>query len=297
MIAYLILAHRSPSLVRRLISRLASPESCFFVHVDRKSEFGPFRWVLDEFNDKQLRLYQKIDTRWGEYSLVEATLFLLREAQRHAPHAHRYILLSGQSYPIKPRSSIETIFEEAHQASYIEADVLPDRLRHRVDRHYFSVRGWQRVYPPFQAPTTSRERLLNSIFKAIFKMPRSFPRSLTPHYGSQWWCLSRRAAEYVTDFVEQRPDFVRFQRHSHVPDEMFFQTILSSGPEDIVGGLVNRDLNFTIWEGDDQPSPAVLGARHFERLRASDCLFARKFEFTTETEILDRIDRDLLGVS
>lgn len=297
MISYLVLAHHSPPLLRRMMAQLDGPDVRFFIHIDRKSEFGPFKWALSEFEDPLPRLYHRIDTRWGEYSLVEASLFLLREALEHAPGTDRFVLLSGQSYPIKTREQIETSLYEADSTTYIDCAPLPAHLRHRIDRHYFSIRGWQRVYPPFKAPRTARERFLNGIFGRCFRMPRAFPAGLTPFYGSQWWCMSRKTAGYVIEFVKERPDFVRHQKHSHVPDEMFFQTILGNAAEGLDDAIIRRSLHLAIWKGDDQPSPAVLGEEHFDRLRSSDCLFARKFDITQGADVLDRVDRELLNAT
>ena len=41
--AFLILAHEYPELLGRLVRRFKHPEAVTFVHVDRKSDFGPFK--------------------------------------------------------------------------------------------------------------------------------------------------------------------------------------------------------------------------------------------------------------
>jgi hypothetical protein len=42
-------------------------------------------------------------------------------------------------------------------------------------------------------------------------------------------------------------------------------------------------------------APAILDDRDWEALRASPCLFARKFEPRRSARLLDRIDRELLS--
>lgn len=72
-----------------------------------------------------------------------------------------------------------------------------------------------------------------------------------------------------------------------IPDEMFFQSILLNSP--LRDTIVNDDQRFIKW-----PGPSVLGVGEFDELRQAPDLFARKFDETVDTAVLDRIDEEWL---
>ncbi|MDA1087943.1 MAG: hypothetical protein O2901_13135 [Verrucomicrobia bacterium] len=296
MIAYLILAHRSPSLVRRLISRLSTPEARFFVHIDKKVNFGPFQWALDEIEEERVFFVDRIDTRWGEYSLVEATLAGLRAAVAHRESFQHYVLLSGQSYPLANADYIQECLASHWDRSTMEYRPLPEEKRTRIERYYFSLRGWRRVYPDSVPQSGLKHRLIQKACRRILSMPRIFPNGLQPYFGSQWWCLSAGAADYVLEYVRRHPEYVRFQKLCDVPDEMFFQSIFAGADDAIRDAIDNRPFQFAIWEDGGQPSPVVLESRHFDQISASESLFARKFDLGVDSKLLDRIDNELIHV-
>jgi hypothetical protein len=94
---------------------------------------------------------------------------------------------------------------------------------------------------------------LNLGMKLLFELGlrRSTPSGFTFYLGSQWWALSRACAEYMLDFTEKRRDIVRFYRHSHVPDEGFFQTVVMNSP--LRDAVVNDNLRFIEWDGGFNP--------------------------------------------
>jgi hypothetical protein len=57
---------------------------------------------------------------------------------------------------------------------------------------------------------------------------------------------------------------------------------------------VNSDLRFESWE-EDSDHPAILTVEHLPELMRSDALFAKKFDATVDSDVLDRIDADLLA--
>jgi hypothetical protein len=84
---------------------------------------------------------------------------------------------------------------------------------------------------------------------------------------------------------------VRFFKHVDKPDEMFFHTVLLNSP--LEHGVVRDDVTYTDWSRG-RSRPEILTTADFDRLRAADELFARKFDPRVDSEILDRIDAHLL---
>ena len=110
-----------------------------------------------------------------------------------------------------------------------------------------------------------------------------------PYGGSGWWALSRLAAEHVVDTADRSPELVRYFRRTRVSDEIFFQTILMNSP--LSESIVNDDLRYLEWRNPAVAGgPAVLRREDFASIERSPKLFARKFDVTQDSAILDLID-------
>lgn len=124
---YVILAHRDPSHVVRLIERLASPRAFFLVHVDSridKRTAGEFWEALERPHVRPLRRFA---SSWGSWGLLEAEVEGLRQALLLNPH--HVILLSGQDYPLQSAARIEAFLKEHPSHSFIDVNLFPDARR------------------------------------------------------------------------------------------------------------------------------------------------------------------------
>src|SRR4051812_47784450 len=96
-IAYLILTHQNPALLQKAIGILSSRRAGFFVHVDLKAELGTFSAISGE---NVFFLEQRVPVYWAEFSQVDATLQLMREALA-APVAYDYfVFIQGSDFPL-----------------------------------------------------------------------------------------------------------------------------------------------------------------------------------------------------
>ena len=149
----------------------------------------------------------------------------------------------------------------------------------------------------FPAPHRFRSRVLTALWSGLVRLypyRRRFPQGYRPYGGSGYWSLTRECLDYLHAFVRQNPGFVNFFRYVHIPDEIFFQTILLNSP--LKERLVNDDLRFAYWPAASSASPAVLVRDDFQLLLTvrPSAVFARKFDTTQDTSILDAIDAQLL---
>ncbi len=158
---------------------------------------------------------------WGEWSLVEATLRAVTAAVDAFPQATHFYLLSGDCMPIKSaeyahdfldrteRDYIESV--DFFASDWIRTGIKEERL---IYRHVFNERRRKWL---FYASLDLQRRL---------GLERKIPDDLQVQIGSQWWCLRRRTIEAVLGFLDKRPDVARFFRHTWIPDETFFQTLV-----------------------------------------------------------------------
>lgn len=271
-VAYIILTHRRPDLLFRLIDLLG--DAPVAVHVDRKSP------VKAEIEDRapaysKVTLLPSYIHHWGLFGHVAASIEGLRWFVRTP--ADYAVLLTGQCYPIKPMPVIEAAIRDLDGRSMIETSAFPkaewlqgdDGGYKRIDRFYFKWPG--RTFP-----------------RAIQLWRRHLPGQLHAYGGSSYWCLSRAAVEYCLQYIDAHPRFVLHCKSVLIPDEMFFQTILSNSP--LRDQLISKLIHYTDWSKGGA-NPALLGMAELPAVLASDKWFARKFEDMAVLDAIDKVTR------
>lgn len=276
-LAYIISAYKQPELLLRLVRQLDDEGATFMIHVDRRAEPGAFERVLDGCAGMpNVYFLARHRCRWGDFGHVRATLKGIAGLLERDVSFDHAILLTGQDYPIKSNERIRGFLARYRGRSFMAHFPLPTTEwtnggLARIERWHVRLRGRHLALP----------------------IPRRVPGRLRVFGGSSYWCLTREAVEYVHGFTTSNARSVDFFKHVDVPDELFFQTILMNSP--LAATVVDDDLRYIDWKDPDAGSPSVLGVDDFPELAASSKLFARKFDLEIDAEVLDRIDRELLG--
>jgi len=298
-IAYLIMAHHRPRQLVRLIRRLEQPGASFYVHFDGSAPEPLFAAARDGLADLgSVAFVERVPCRWGDLNFVLAILRCLRAALSSGRGFDAAVLLSGQDYPIKSNEAIRGVLAAHAGASFLDHWRLPSERwsneQGGEERYlYWNVRIGRRFLPllgPRGFGNPVADLLWNGVARRV-PIRRRFPADMTPYGGSVWWSMSRDCAEHVCRFVDENERFVRFFRWVKLPDEMFFHTIVMNSPH--AGRVANRPLHYTAWPPLGATSPYTLTRDRFDELAASDALFARKFDDTVDSNILDAIDDHL----
>jgi hypothetical protein len=295
-IAYLILAHRYPLHLVRLVSRLDTADANFFVHLDRRSPRHVYETLVRKLGSRQnVHFVKRYPCRWGSFGIVRASLQGLADVLESEVSFDYLALLSGQDYPIKSNAFICSFLRQREGTSFIHHNPFPftewvgqnggwDRVRMwhlRTDNHYL-------IYPEKRG---FRSRVLEVVWNAAverFPLERRFPGGFHPYGGAQFWCLHRDHVRQLHEFTRANPRFVRFFRFVNIPDEIFFQTIAANILDGIE--LHNDTLTYVPW---NRPG-ATLHSSDFEALLSTHHLFARKFDPEVDARVLEMIDRELL---
>jgi hypothetical protein len=274
-VAYVISAYKNAGHFSRLVHRLhTGPETIFLVHVDRKTDEETFRMMVDGVADlEDVRFLARHACHWGGFGHVRASLKGIDELVGSGADPDYVVLLSGQDYPIKSNAYIRDFLVRGEGRSFFLHFPLPTaNWRHGgLDR----MHDWHHRYRRLHVRLPLRRRL---------------PHDMRPWGGSAYWIVSRAALKTIAGFVEANPWYVHFFEHVHIPDELFFQTILLNSPE--AERCVDFRLHYTEWSR--MPAPAILVKDDYPQLVGSSCLFARKFDPGVDREILDLIDEGLL---
>ena len=284
-VAYLIMGHRDPDQIVRLIDALRGSGAFFVIHIDKRAPDGVFA-PLKEYAaaHPEIFLTRRIRCYWGGFGIAQAMIECVQAAARSGRPFDYAILLSAQDYPIKSALQIEEFLTRNRGSEFIESFPLAQPNR------------WTNHSGAFQA--MNRVRYWTFFIRSrTFHLPvaRKFPFGWKPYGGSQWWGLSRECILYLDQFLRQNRRFVRYFKHVLIPDESLFQSILSNST--FADRIVNDDLRYIDWERPNPKYPRTLEPDDFDRLQASHKLFARKFDPNRSKELLARVNKDLLGPS
>ncbi len=266
-IAYLILVHTNPNQVARLLSKLKDD---VFIHVDKKAKLKNFCYRKDNI----IYIKERISINWGGYTMVEATLNLINAAYKKKKYDY-YILLSGMDYPIKTAESLKDYLSIGYPCNYIEYEKI------NKDNYWCSQRYMK--YKIFDKNTLMR-RIIQKIFDFL-PVRRKPYKNLTMYKGSQWWCLSNEGIQYILNYINNNKSVLSYFRHTHIPDEMFFQSILLTG-RDLK--IENNNLRY-IRINDYHPD--ILKSNDYDKIiKAENKFFARKFDEKIDNHIFNMLD-------
>ncbi len=291
----IVLAHRSPRQLALLLACLRHPHVRQYLHLDLAAEFEAFREQLQAVGPAEVVLLPRLRSRWGGIEVVDATLAGLRQGLSDG--CDYFLLLSGQDCPLWPVDEIVEFFQRTPGRSYLETFPLPDsRWRYdgrlRTDFYTYTVRGRRETCIPAGVPCDFnwRARALNTLLRArgALRPARRFPAYVRPFGGSQWWNLSRTAAQFVLDFTAKHPDYRTYHEHTLLPDELFFQSILMGTSFGSDHEIVNDSLRFMIWPAGVS-HPRSLALSDVPAMMASNKPFARKLDQTEAPAVLDAL--------
>ncbi len=291
-IAYLILAHEEPEHLYRLIRRLSAPFAHFFIHLDRKSDAARFQ---DSASLPRVSFVERLPVYWGGWSHIAATLLLIEASRRAGVPFGSFVLLSGTHFPIRSNEEIHARLTAGKQHITLEKVPCPHKPWWRFDRYHFEGAyrrpRLQRLLPYAASKAASLVRI----------DPGKRLPGLTLFAGSAYWAFSSDALACIEQFIQDRPEVARYFRHTFVPDESFFHTIIANSPfrSSCVG-----TTTFADWK-DPNEQPAFIRADHLEFLLSPDGLalpdagpplFARKFG-RRNAHLVDEVEAHLDGLA
>lgn len=281
-ICYLILAHNNFRHLDRLIKALTDEDSSFYIHIDEKSGDT---YIPPSKNTRVIP--DRIDINWGGFTMIEATLALLNYGTTHSPDADYYMLVSGVDYPVRSKKFLYNLLEKGKEYIDIAPVPVPYKPIERYEYYYFDYdrRNLKHYNPKFLA-----EVLLKK-----FKIKRKAP--FTIYAGTQWFALTHACVQYVLETISKDRRYIDFFRHTLVPDEAFFQTIIGNSPF-----YKNTAFSLTYTDWVVPVPPATIEERHIDFLKTHIEFndeygqrfpyFARKFNDDSE-KLLEKIEKEL----
>jgi hypothetical protein len=284
-IAYLVMTHQNPQLLRRLVRTLSvGDEDCeFFVHLDKKTPSHRF----PSFTAPRLKFTERIPVYWGEFSQMEAILGLLKEAMASPKRYDYLVLITGACYPLRTGGYIKRFFASQPGQQYMDIVTVPGPGK--------PLSRMNTIRYESSAP------IRRFVFRALAKVGlgqrdyRKYLGDLAAYAGDGAWALSREACEYLLQFMVENPTVTEYFRKTFAPDEAFIHTILGNSP---FRARMRRNLVYSVWPGPKNGHPAMIGEQDVEFFESRDAVcrddlqefvFARKLD-DARLHLVDRID-------
>lgn len=269
-IAYLLMVHKHPELVDRLIDTLQDGRNYVAVHVDKKAGKAFRREIADvAAKYPNVRLSTSLYCIWCGWSLVRVALEGMRFLLDWADDWDFFVNLSAQDCALQTQDEIRQYLIPRRGSNFVFILELAKWPRGMKLLKYYNLEiPLKPLYRP--VPTF---------------IPRPFLKGVVPYAGSAWITLSRDFCDYVTS----NPDverFKRFYRFALVPEEMFFQTVLMNSP---FRGTVVPDFRRFIPPFPGKSHPRILTMQDFDEMQASGFMFARKFDPAVDAEVMSRL--------
>ena len=298
---YLILAHKNPLQLSRMIERLDDGASKFFIHLDAKTPIEPFAACLEGGHIRFIEPRERCV--WGDFSIVRATVHLMEAASKEQGV---FILMSGQDYPIQSQGYINAFLESNKEFDFIEIEPLEEKWKPKMVKdkleHYHILhseeRGHSNCYAPFahcsvfQKLRTLTHLLKGRLSQKNFRLLCSLPKRVAPferqYAGSQFWAFSERTFYAVLNYIrEHKAALEEYYKYTSSPDEIYFHSVLM----DLVAKDSTIKLKEQITYVNYFRKNNVFITEDFDKLTsAKGKLFARKFDADIDIEILNKLD-------
>lgn len=334
-LAYVITAHKNAPQVIRLIDRLQQPGNTFVLHVSTTSEKGFYNAIHTQVKTKgytNVHFCKREDGTHNSFGIIKGIINGLDYLLKNKVDFDYVSIISGQDYPIKSNAYINSFFEQNKGKEFIEYFPLfpkpgspeslspvwgKDKQTYRVTRHHFKINGVVRSIPELETERLVMHPLIKTLKIFLHEAPRYYkegrlglemqllfwsrvlpkrrklPNQFELYGGKTWWTVTKDCAAYIIKRHYADSKLRKFFMFTLIPDEMYFQTMLMSSP--FKDKCENNYLRLIEWNEDNIMHPMVFKLAHFDKIKNSPMLFARKFESDIDSAILDKIDNEILG--
>ena len=285
--AFLILAHKSPSLIRRIMKVLESDNHYFFLHVDKKTpNIEDFKKAVSDIRNTTV-LEKRISVFHAGISTTEAELALF-EAVRKSRIDFDYLhLISGQDYPLRSNEQFDEFFEH-NTTSYVYID--DKTLRNSMAKNY------DRSANEYHFNHTNKKYV--QIYEKLHlgRLLRLFYRRKTiDGYvgGWQWFSWNKKVFNFIMDYLQSHPDYLQRFDHTASPDEHIFVTLINNHLDEL--DVAPEDpLRYISWHPhrpiNDSYRPFILEEVDYPFIIDSRAFFCRKIDERLSASLLDKID-------
>ena len=297
-IAYLILAHKEPAQLRRLTDRLVGSGDVY-IHLDQKTDFKAF---CDRFGaHPRVYISQRFKVWWAGFSMIKAYMHLF-EAAYSAPEGYdRFVLMTGQDYPLMTSEEIVVEFEKNPETEYVMAynlatSTVPTDKNKVLKRWYLDV-------PVFSSALWAK--LWHGISYRVLTKPwtgrrLSVPlggKMVDPYFGQMLSSFTRQGVELLLRTYKTDKAFNRKMKRVFAQVELYWQTVIFNSnlrEKTVQGGKEHEITEHFGWAPHHYHNydvdTSVYTEEDFEQLKNCGYMFCRKVVPGVSDGLMDKID-------
>ncbi len=265
-LGFVMLVHDALDRAKQVARHWARAGCPIVIHVDSCVDQDTYDDFVASVRDlPHVRFCPRRHCEWGTWSLVEASQVASGQLLDEFPEVRHVYLASGSCVPLRPVEELIAYLDRHPRTDFIESVTTRDVpwIVGGLDAERFAFSfpfSWKRQRFFFDRWVWIQRKM---------NRHRAIPPGVTPHLGSQWWCLSRQTLSAILE-DPKRGLYERYFRRVWIPDESYFQTLVRL----YASTVESRSL--TLSKFDFQGKPHIFYDDHLQLLRRSDCFVARK---------------------
>ena len=280
------MAHTDPDILRKLCEALDDSRFDLYIHIDKKVDITSFH--IEKYTLKHSKLYvleNRVNVRWGDISVVDATINMYRQAHETGNY-FRYVTLSGLDFPIKSNDEIyNTLIRD--NIEFIQGNPVRGTELHKVKNFYFKKLGKL-------GGVISRAMKLLRIERKQDLMIDG--KAAQIYFAPQWHALSGNFVEYMLATIQNNDSIRKVFYFSLAPDELLIPTILFNNEEFKKRAIASdfpMDTHYnaksTLHYLNYDPVIEVFDENSFEKIINSGKLFVRKVRSGKSDKLIELI--------
>ena len=271
-IAYFIQTYKLERQFEWLFEAIWNPNDVFLIHISQIASDVHVDTVQRITAGKpNVHYLARMQITWGGWSLVEMALNALRFLCERPENWSYFINLSGQDYPVRPLNDLRSFLAERAGTNFLNVrhiSTQPFHIRRRLHWYCLEHAGQLR-----RLPIPNARAMLTPI----------------EWYGGYWGMLTREFCQWllISDVTKK---YTRAFRHTKIPDEFFFQTMIKRSPfASTLDGDARRYLRFE----QGASGPKTLTCADLDDILRSRAFFARKLDESIDVRLLELLSETI----
>ena len=297
-IAYIILVHKDPKQIKRLIDSIKDTGD-FYLHVDKKSDVSPFEKELKEYENVYFTS-KRYSVWWAGFSMIKGYMQGFLDAYNSDKKYDRFVMLTGQDYPLMTNKEILDTFERNKETEYVMAyniinSTVPTDKNKILKKWYldFFINSnfLSKCYRSFIYRTVTKYYTGKEIRVPLNNI------LVEPYFGQMLSAFTRKGAELILNTYLNDKKFNKVMKHVYAAVEIYWQTVIFNSPlrkNTVQNGeeheitehfgwaplhYHNYDVDTSVYTKDD-----------FDELKSCGYMFCRKVVPGISDELMDMID-------
>lgn len=280
--AVLILGHKNVNQIILLCRNLCRYFDVY-LHMDSKA-------MVSLENKKILKnlgvhYYSKYNVKWGSYSIVLATITLMKEALKNKDNQY-FHLISGQDWPMEDLKVIYNRFQKDNKI-YMNYFRAKDTVKAGEN-----LLWWVKLY--FNYDLINRRSTFGKVYHRILitlerllhvnKLKRYNLNDAYIYAGEEWVDIPRDALKYAIREYDNNESLQSVFSTSFCSDEMWLQTILCNSF--YLSRIEKNTHRYISWEHRNGSYPAILDENDFSKIKKGDYWWGRKIDLPCSNRLI-----------